>query len=145
MADILIVGNNEGICKSFLLSLKATNNVLEASNDKDGIGLAKTHKPDIIFLDLRIDCINGIEVMSELFGICPNVSMYIVTGNGVEYSKNIEQPKLEGFRFKVCQKNIGREGSLLVIKNQEISVYNSGTAFLKRIPYTSVFANKAMM
>lgn len=46
--------------------IKEGYNVIDATNGEDGLEIAIRHKPDIIFLDVRLPDINGFEVLKKL-------------------------------------------------------------------------------
>lgn len=64
--SILIVEDNE----DNILTLKAILNnrftIFEASNGFDGLTLSKTHKPDLILMDIALPGMNGIDVFKSI-------------------------------------------------------------------------------
>jgi len=117
LANILIIDDNEGVRDAFILSLEATNTLFTASNGEEGIEMAKKNRPDLIFLDLKMTGMDGVETMSHLFDVCPNVPLYIVTGFEEEYMRELEEARLKGFEFKVCKKPLGCNDILLIVEN----------------------------
>ena len=66
-ATVLIVDDvatNRLLLKEFLRSTVLT--VIEAENGEDAVALAKKEKPDIIFMDLRMPVLDGVEAMKRL-------------------------------------------------------------------------------
>ena len=56
-----------------------TTNIKIAKTGRQAIELAETFCPDILFIELQIPGINGIEVMREIRNIHQNVNMVIVS------------------------------------------------------------------
>ncbi len=77
---ILIIDDEEAIRKSFLLSLEDTDYTVETAESGE-IGIQKRREAifDLIFLDLKMPGINGVETLFELRKIDQNVPIYIVT------------------------------------------------------------------
>ena len=69
MSLILIVEDNERNLKLVrdILQVKG-HRTLEANNAEDGIELARTHRPDLILMDIQLPGINGITALQILRG-----------------------------------------------------------------------------
>lgn len=67
MAKVLIVDDEEAILMMYSDRLKASSHeVLTANNGEEGIEIAKKEKPDLIFLDIIMPKINGLDVLKQL-------------------------------------------------------------------------------
>ncbi len=67
MAKVLIVDDEEAILMMYSESLKAGgHSVITAGNGEEGIESAKKNKPDLIFLDIIMPRVNGLDVLKEL-------------------------------------------------------------------------------
>jgi CheY-like chemotaxis protein len=67
VAKILIVDDEEAILMMYSDRLKSGGNeVITASNGEEGIEVTKKEKPDLIFLDIIMPKINGLDVLKEL-------------------------------------------------------------------------------
>lgn len=67
MADILIVDDHEQIREVLREILQdESHTVREASNGSDALALARQRPPELVFLDLRMPDIDGLEVLREL-------------------------------------------------------------------------------
>lgn len=53
----------------------------EATDGEAGIELVKTQKPDIVFLDIIMPRISGIEVLKQIKKLRPQTVVLMVTGN----------------------------------------------------------------
>lgn len=67
MAKVLIVDDEEAILMMYSERLKeGGHSVITASDGEEGIESAKKNKPDLIFLDIIMPKINGLDVLKEL-------------------------------------------------------------------------------
>ena len=63
---ILVVEDEEIICKALKTKLQIDFDITVASNGEQGLATAKSVKPDIIFLDLIMPKMSGFEVLEKL-------------------------------------------------------------------------------
>ncbi len=81
MSKILVIDDEAIILNAMSLLLQTENHtVLTATEGDAGIQLFREQKPDAVFLDLRLEGKNGIEVLTELRQIDPNAKVIIITG-----------------------------------------------------------------
>src|SRR5690554_6694682 len=89
---ILVVDDQEGI--RFLLDVilrEAGHEVFLAPNGLDGVNLCALHKPDIIFMDVRMPKMDGIEAVQEIRKTDKKVRIIILTA----YSDQKDIDKLQ--------------------------------------------------
>ena len=78
--NILVIDDEEVIRKSFILALDSTGyNVETAESGEKGIERARETNFALIFLDLRMPGLDGVETLRELWGIGQTVPIYITT------------------------------------------------------------------
>ena len=78
--NILVVDDNAGI--RYLLSTviqEEGHHCLTAVNGLEGLKLAKEHEPDLLFVDLKMPCMNGINLINHLFKISDHFKIIIIT------------------------------------------------------------------
>lgn len=64
---VLVIDDEKNLVHSLKFSLKPENmDVVAAYNGEEGIFLAKKEKPDVIFLDLKLPDISGLEVLERM-------------------------------------------------------------------------------
>lgn len=70
MKKILIIDDEPDLCELVKAALEAGGRyeVVSATNGMDGIRLAETEKPDVIFLDIIMPKMGGFAVLKELKG-----------------------------------------------------------------------------
>lgn len=54
--------------------------VATANNGKDGLELIRKHHPDILFTDIRMPYLNGLEMLKELTGEFPHMQIIVLSG-----------------------------------------------------------------
>ena len=87
MQKILVVDDEPSIVRPLAFILKKNGYmVITASNGEEGLHIAQTEKPDLIFLDVMMPKKNGYEVCQELKSDpnLQNTYVIILTARGVE-------------------------------------------------------------
>ena len=91
MLTILIVDDEKlernGI-KFLLKREKEEFRILEASNGKDALGVLMKENVDILFSDVKMPYINGLELSKQARELCPDLEIVIFSGyNDFSYAK----------------------------------------------------------
>jgi FixJ family two-component response regulator len=82
-AAVLIIDDDEGVRRAFRRVLaQAGLVVIEAEDGKAGLALCGTHAPGVVFLDLRMPDMDGLEVLSALNERHPETPVVVVSGFG---------------------------------------------------------------
>lgn len=116
--QILVIDDDEAIRKSFLLALEDTGYRVEtAESGEKGIEKEKGNPHDLIFLDLKMPGLNGVETLRELRKIKNDTPVYIVTAFHKEFLDQLNQAMEDGIDFEVLQKPIGNDQIVLVTKS----------------------------
>lgn len=67
MSKVLIIDDEEAILLMYSEKLKASGHeVLTANDGQEGLKVAQKEKPDLIFLDIIMPQMNGLDVLKEL-------------------------------------------------------------------------------
>jgi CheY-like chemotaxis protein len=112
---ILVIDDEEPIRKSFLLSLEDTGYQVEtAASGEEGLQKLAKNKADLIFLDLKMPGMNGVETLREIRKLDAKVPVYIVTAFIREFLSLLDDAVREGILFNVMNKPIGAEQILKV-------------------------------
>jgi CheY-like chemotaxis protein len=102
---ILIIDDDPAIRGAFSLILDdAGYEVREADSGLAGIERVKELRPDLIFLDLRMPGIDGVETLRRLKAIDENLNIYIVTAFADEYMDQLKVAYGEGLHFQIASK-----------------------------------------
>ncbi len=115
---ILVIDDEEAIRKSFALSLEDSGYQVDgAESGEVGIDMEKKKPYDLIFLDLKMPGLNGVETLRELRKINKEVPIYIITAFYGEFFDQLRQAEKEAISFEVMKKPIGAEQITLVVKS----------------------------
>ncbi len=102
---ILIIDDDPAVRGAFNLILEdAGYEVREADGGEKGIELAKEHHPDLIFLDLRMPGMDGVETLRQLKALDDKLNVYIVTAFAEEYMEQLKVAHNEGLNFQIASK-----------------------------------------
>ena len=66
--------------------------------------MAKAARPDLIFLDLKMPGIDGVETMRRLLALDHTLNIYIVTAFSQEYLADLQAAQAEGMTFQLANK-----------------------------------------
>lgn len=114
---ILIVEDYEVIRNSFFLILEDMGYMVEtAETGEKAIAMAKEKKYDLIFLDLKMPGLNGVETLRELRKIDKDVPVYIITAFYDEFYDELRRAHKEGIDFELMKKPIRGEQLATVVK-----------------------------
>ncbi len=92
LTNVLIIDDNDMIRSMLRLSLASEGYkvVAEAATGASGVQMAKTHQPQIVFLDIVLPDRNGIEMLSEIKAVAPDAIILMITskndGDSVRHS-----------------------------------------------------------
>ena len=79
--NIVVIDDDAAVRGSFQLVLEEMGfTVRLAENGLQGVELAKIMRPDLIFLDLKMPGIDGVETMRRLLALDSTLKIYIVAG-----------------------------------------------------------------
>lgn len=114
---ILVIDDEEAIRKSFLLALEESGYEVDtAESGEAGIEMQRKTKYDLIFLDLNMPGISGVETLREIRKQEPGLPVYIVTAFYREFLKDLTSVEKDGIGFELLKKPIGADEILLVTK-----------------------------
>lgn len=102
---ILVIDDDAAVRGAFQLVLSEIGfSVLTAMDGLQGIQLAKAERPDLIFLDLKMPGIDGVETMRRLLELDNTLNIYIVTAFAQEYMSELIRAQAEGLVFQLANK-----------------------------------------
>jgi len=104
---ILVIDDFADIRNLFVRALEDTQYKVDtAASGAKGISLHKENKYDLIFLDLNMPGMNGIEVLHKIRKIDKDVPVYIITALYQEFIEEITIANKKGLKFEVANKPI---------------------------------------
>ncbi|WP_333878413.1 response regulator [Methylobacter sp.] len=105
VSKILVIDDDPAVRAAFKLILEDESfSVCEAENGSQGIEMTQAERPDLIFLDLRMPGIDGVETLRRLKAIDETLNIYIVTAFANEYMEQLKSIHKEGFQFELASK-----------------------------------------
>ena len=82
-ARILIIDDEAEVRRSVGMILKYDDyEVLEASSGPEGLVMAERESPDLVFLDIKMPGMDGLEVLQRLRAANENLPVVIISGHG---------------------------------------------------------------
>jgi DNA-binding NtrC family response regulator len=114
---ILVIDDEEAVRKSFILSLEDDGyDVDTAASGEEGIRSIKKNRPDLIFLDLKMPGMNGVDTLREVRKIDKNVPVYIVTAFLKEFLDLLNAAVKQGVKFEILNKPIESQQIRAIVK-----------------------------
>lgn len=82
--SILIVDDDEAILKSLACFFEDCGyHVLEACNGREGLDVFKVKRPELVFTDLLMPEMDGLEFICAIKDLCPETPVIVISGIGV--------------------------------------------------------------
>lgn len=102
---VLIIDDEESIRKAFILGLKNTDFEIETAENGE-VGIAQFSKSpfDLVFCDLNMPGLNGVETMYKIHAISSNVQFCFLTAFYQSFSEELDKAKQEGISFSIESK-----------------------------------------
>ncbi len=114
-ARILVVDDEAEIRRSVRMILEYEGyDVQEASSGPEGLALIEKEPPDLVFLDIKMPGVDGLEVLQKVKQTNETLPVVIISGHGT-VSTAVEATKLGAFDF--IEKPLASERVLVTIKN----------------------------
>lgn len=103
--NIVVIDDDAAVRGSFQLVLEEMGCAVRlAENGLQGVELVKAARPDLIFLDLKMPGIDGVETMRRLLALDKTLKIYIVTAFAEEYLADLKLAQGEGMVFQLASK-----------------------------------------
>lgn len=106
--NVLIVDDEQSVRDSFELALedRTNTNIRTAENGLEALSIAEQWSPELVFLDLKMPKMNGIETLRTLKQKFPKLPVYIVTAFAREFMQDLKAAQNEGLQFELAAKPI---------------------------------------
>jgi len=129
---ILVIDDDAGIRESLSLILgDAGYQVDTVESGEQGIERVRNNKYDLIFLDIKMAGMNGIETLREIRKMGKKIPVYIITAFQREYFRQLEGAKQDGMDFEVIEKPFDRKRLLSLVKDI-LEIYTPDNLFEKQ-------------
>ncbi len=102
---ILIIDDEEVVRRSFILALEDIGYKVDtAESGEKGLQMKKDSEYDLIFLDLKMPGMDGVETLRQIRKNDKNVPIYIFTAFHKEFMDQLRVAAGEGYDFEIIQK-----------------------------------------
>jgi DNA-binding NtrC family response regulator len=114
---VLVIDDETATLTMFRLFLNAYGYmVLIAENGNDGLRMARDHRPDIVFTDLKMPGTSGFKVLKQIKKDAPRTEVIVITGHG-DMDQVIRALNLDATDF--INKPIGRDALDAALRRAE--------------------------
>ena len=114
---ILVIDDEEAVRKSFALALEDLPFQVEcAENGRIGVDKFKSDDFDLVYLDLKMPEMNGVDTLRAIRKLKKNVPVYIVTAFHKEFFQDLVEVRAEKIDFNLLMKPVGRQQIIAVTK-----------------------------
>ncbi len=122
MKKVLIVDDNPVMVEIVKMALEGDYTVISASDGREGIEMAKSHKPDVIIMDVMMPNISGIEMLRLLLSDeeTKNIPVIVVTASHFDPSTEMifkVEKNVKSFLRKPCSVDLLRKEVSSAIDN----------------------------
>ena len=129
---ILVIDDDLGIRESLSLVLgDAGYQVDTVESGEQGLERVRNNKYDLIFLDIKMAGMDGIETLREIRKMGKKIPVYIITAFQKEYFRQLEGAMQDGIDFEVIEKPFDRKRLLLLVKDI-LEIYTPDNLFGKQ-------------
>jgi two-component system nitrogen regulation response regulator NtrX len=112
---ILVIDDEAEIRRSVRMILEYEGyEVIEASSGPEGLTLAEREAPDLVFLDIKMPGMDGLDALQRIKAANDTLPVVIISGHGT-VSTAVEATKLGAFDF--IEKPLASERVLVTIRN----------------------------
>jgi len=102
---VLVIDDDPAVRSAFDLVLSDSGySVSLAENGLQGVERALADRPDMVFLDLKMPGIDGVETLRRLKAIDSTLIVYIVTAFSNEFMDHLKAAHDEGLQFQLASK-----------------------------------------
>ncbi len=112
---ILVIDDEEGIRNSLKMTLEYDGyDVMLAATGEEGVKLVEREAPDLVFLDIKMPGMDGLEVLQKLRHMVETVPIVVISGHA-DINTAVEATKLGAFDF--IEKPLASERVLVTVRN----------------------------
>lgn len=105
MKKILVIDDDDMVRDSFVAALDCRDYLPSgASSGPAGLESAGAERPDLVFLDLKMAGMSGVETLSALRALYSDLPIYLVTGFYGEFLEPLKELRRRGVLFELARK-----------------------------------------
>jgi DNA-binding NtrC family response regulator len=115
---ILVVDDEHAIRDIFTRTLAREGYDAEAvSSGEAAIEAMEQKKYDLVFLDLRLPNIDGVETLKRIRNRDKDTPIYIASAFYADYMQELKSVSQEGLDFELVDKPVGRNQLMSIVRN----------------------------
>lgn len=115
---ILVIDDDAGVRKAFMYALSDTDYEVDlADGGNEGVRMQAEKPYSLIFLDLKMPDMNGVEVLKHIRDNDEKVPVYIVTAFHKEFFDELVDVRQAGLKFELMRKPIGNDDIIMIAQN----------------------------
>lgn len=104
---IFVIDDDESVRDAFSLALvDEPYQVVAFASGKLALEAVKTSRPNLVFLDLNMPVLDGVEVLRGIMEIDDTICVYVVTAFANDYLERLRQARDQGLKFQIASKPI---------------------------------------
>lgn len=105
MKRILVIDDDDGVRDSFIAALDYRDYApVGTASGQAGVDSATALRPDLVFLDLNMPGLSGVETLAALRALYPDLPIYLVTGFYGEFLEPLKDLRRRGVPFELARK-----------------------------------------
>ncbi len=78
--QVLVCDDEEGVRESLKLILSGEYSLSFAVNGEEAVEYVKRHDPDLVIMDIKMPKMNGLEALSQIKKLKPQIRVMMITG-----------------------------------------------------------------
>lgn len=115
--QILVIDDERAVRDSFELALEDEGfEIRTAENGLEGVEKVMELKPDLVFLDLKMPKLDGVETLRQIKAIDTSIPVYIVTAFQREFMEPLNNAVADGLQFELAAKPLSAEQIVAIAK-----------------------------
>jgi len=108
--SILVIDDERAVRDAFELALMDDGYEVRLAEDgKSGLAAIGEKCPDLVFLDLKMPGMDGVETMRQIKEMEPDAPIYIVTAFQKEFMEPLNKATEDGLEFQIASKPLSGE------------------------------------
>ena len=119
--SILVIDDERAVRDAFELALDEEGyDVRTAEDGPSGLSDIEAQRPDLVFLDLKMPEMTGVEVLRRIKAKDSSIPVYIVTAFQREFMQELQEASAEGLTFELAAKPLSA-AQILTIAQAKLS------------------------
>ncbi|WP_374683127.1 response regulator [Accumulibacter sp.] len=115
---VLVIDDDRAVRDAFELALADDGYEVQlAGSGQIGLELAAARRPDLVFLDLKMPGLDGVETLRRLQATDATIPVYVATAFAQEYMEGLRRAKQAGLRFQLAAKPLSPKQIRIIVKS----------------------------